>query len=68
MYIRFNEIQDVIINHSPLPIFIPYAAHSIHLVGKNAVESSTIVALLFAFIPNQYSLYKANLYIDDINI
>ena len=54
---RFNEMQDIIINYSPLSIWIPHTAHSLKLVGRNAVESSTI-ALLFAFIPNQYNLFS----------
>ena len=33
------------------------AVHSLNLVGENAVESSTIVAILFAFIPNKYNLF-----------
>ena len=33
-----------------------WAVHSLNMVGKNAVESSTIVAILFAFIPNKYNL------------
>ena len=32
------------------------AVHYLNLVGQNAVESSTIVAILFAFIQNQYHL------------
>ena len=34
-----------------------YAVHSLNLDGQNAVESSTIVAILFAFIPNKYNLF-----------
>ena len=54
--IGLNEMQDIIINYSPFAIWIPRAMHSLQLVGQNAVESSTIVAILFAFIPNQYDL------------
>ena len=32
------------------------AVHSLNLVGQNVVQSSTIVAMLFAFIPNKYNL------------
>ena len=34
-----------------------YSVHSLNLVGKNAVESSIIVAIMFAFIPNKYNLF-----------
>ena len=33
-----------------------YSVYSLNLVGQNAVESSTIVVILFAFIPNKYNL------------
>ena len=63
MYGRFNKMNDIIIYHSPLSIWIPYdmghicAVHSLNLVGQNAVQSSTIVAILFTFIQNKYNLF-----------
>ena len=35
-----------------------YTVYSLNLVGKNAVKSSTSVAILFDFIPNQYNLFS----------
>ena len=55
---RFNDMQYIIINDSQFAIWIPHAAHSLNLVGQNSVESSTIVAILFAFIPNQCNLFS----------
>ena len=43
------------------------AVHSLNLVGQNAVESSTIVAILIAFIPNKNHLF-AKLNKEYINI
>ena len=55
---RFNDMQYIIINYSPFAIWITHATHSLNLVGQNSVESSIIVAILFAFIPNQYNLFS----------
>ena len=35
-----------------------YTVYSLNLVGQNAVKSSTSVAILFDFIPNQYNLFS----------
>ena len=50
---RYHYIPLSIVNMDPHIC----AVHSLNLVGKNAVESSTIVAILFAFIPNKYNLF-----------
>ena len=62
-------MNDIIIYHSPLSIYgryrryAPYdmghicAVHSLNMIGQNAVQSSTIVEILFAFIPNKYNLF-----------
>ena len=55
---RYNGMQVYIQNHNPLAMLIPYAAHSLNLVGQYAVESSTTVSSYFAFIQRLYTFFS----------
>ena len=45
MYGRLNEMQYIIIYNILMEICNPRTAHSLNMVGQNAVESSTITGI-----------------------
>ena len=51
-------MQAHIKNHNPLAMWIPCAAHSLNLVGKYTVESSTTVSSYVSFIQRLYTFYS----------
>ena len=59
---RFNGMQYIIVNSIPLEIWFPCAARYLNLVGKNSVEYSKIIAMLFERIQNNL------MYLDHTNI
>ena len=51
-------MQAHIKNHNPLEMWIPCAAHSLHLVGQYAVESSSTVYSYYTDISSYFALLQ----------
>ena len=59
---KYNGVQKIIKDICVYAEFIPYAAHSLNLVGKCSVESCSAAVSLFGIVQNVYKFFSCCTY------
>ena len=57
---KYNGMQAKLCDINPLPLYVPCAAHSLHLIGVCAVESCVEATNFFSLVQKLFTLFSAS--------